>query len=177
MAKVVLAKVGFQSRFGQLVSTVGGPSNTEGDRWGFTPTENSKHAFQDPGFKHHQNSQREREREKKERKLWPPLLGSTLRAPKPWCNPHVPTRPSMCNEDIVRWMEDRQADIHEATMAGTFTRWQGSVVSWGPPPQNGQHRARCHRWRPIQYVKSNGFPSCQHGDVVQFVCQGMLGMV
>ena len=24
----------------------------------------------------------------------------------------------MCNEDIVRWMQDRQADIHEATMAG-----------------------------------------------------------
>ena len=24
----------------------------------------------------------------------------------------------MCNEDIMRWMEDRQADIHEATKAG-----------------------------------------------------------
>ena len=24
----------------------------------------------------------------------------------------------MCSEDIVRWMQDRQADIHEATMAG-----------------------------------------------------------
>ena len=24
----------------------------------------------------------------------------------------------MCNEDIVRWMQDRQADVHEATMAG-----------------------------------------------------------
>ena len=46
----------------------------------------------------------------------------------------------MCNEDIMRWMEDRQADIHEATTAGNahevarLCRVMGSAATeWSTP--------------------------------------------
>ena len=63
----------------------------------------------------------------------------------------------MCNEDIVRWMQDRQ-DIHEATMAGNaqevtrLCRVMGSAATeWSTPsmlPSMASNAVRCNRGSP-----------------------------
>ena len=44
----------------------------------------------------------------------------------------------MCDEDVVRWMQDRQAHMQEATLA------QGCATSWALQPQVGQQSLAVH---------------------------------
>ena len=57
---------------------------------------------------------------------------------------HVP----MCDEDILRWMQDRQADMQDALSAGRATRWQGCATSWAQQRPVGQPLHL--RWCPTQ---------------------------
>ena len=82
----------------------------------------------------------------------------------------------MCNEDIMRWMEDWQADIHEATTAGNahevarLCRVMGSAAAeWSTPstlPSMQTNSVRYIQWSPNSVANAVM-------RVVRFVCQGM----